>query len=123
MTSSGEKKMKNNYYINFLNFVKALEPSVEIEQLDFTSKLILDEIAMGVANEKLMTVSEVMGLKNLGSPATLHRKLNILLQAELVHPIFIGNNRRTKYMALTKKGEMYFARLSQAMKSVQILNG
>jgi hypothetical protein len=115
--------MKNNYYINFLNFVKALEPSVEIEQLDFTSKLILDEIAMGVASEKLMTVSEVMGLKNLGSPATLHRKLNILLQAELVHPIFIGNNRRTKYMALTKKGEMYFARLSQAMKSVHILNG
>ena len=71
--------MKNNYYINFLNFVKALEPSVETDQLDVTSKLILDEIAIGVAKEKPMTVSEVMGLKGLGSPATLHRKLTILL--------------------------------------------
>ncbi len=34
--------MKNNYYINFLNFVKSIEPSVQIEQLDITSKMILD---------------------------------------------------------------------------------
>jgi DNA-binding MarR family transcriptional regulator len=115
--------MKNNYYINFLNFVKALEPAVEVDQLDVTSKLILDEIAIGVAKEKLMTVSEVMGLKGLGSPATLHRKLTILLEANLVHPVFMGSNRRTKYMALTKEGEMYFARLSQAMHSVHLSKG
>ena len=115
--------MKNNYYINFLNFFKSLEPSSQIEQLDVTSKLILDEIAIGVAKDKLMTVSEVMGLKGLGSPATLHRKLTILLEANLVHPVFQGNNRRTKYMALTKDGEMYFTRLSKAMQSVQMSNG
>ena len=115
--------MKNNYYINFLNLVKALEPSVEIDQIDVTSKLILDEIAIGVAKDKPMTVSEIMGLKDLGSPATLHRKLTILLDAKLVHALFLGNNRRTKYMALTKEGEMYFNRLSQAMQSVQISNG
>ena len=119
----GKNHMKNNYYINFLNFVKSIEPSVQIEQLDITSKLILDEIAIGVAKDKLMTVSEVMGLKGLGSPATLHRKLTILLEANLVHPVFQGNNRRTKYMALTKDGEMYFTRLSKAMQSVQMSNG
>jgi DNA-binding MarR family transcriptional regulator len=119
----GKNHMKNNYYINFLNFVKSIEPSVQIEQLDITSKLILDEIAIGVANDKLMTVSEVMGLKGLGSPATLHRKLTILLEANLVHPVFQGNNRRTKYMALTKDGEMYFTHLSKAMQSVQMSNG
>ena len=115
--------MKNNYYINFLNFVKALEPTAAIEHLDVTSKLILDEIAIGVAKEKPLTVSEVMGLKELGSPATLHRKLTILLEANLVHSVFMGNNRRTKYMALTLEGEMYFARLSQAMQSVHLSRG
>ncbi len=115
--------MKNNYYINFLNLVKALEPSVEIDQIDVTSKLILDEIAIGVAKEKPMTVSEVMGLKGLGSPSTLHRKLTILLDAKLVQALFLANNRRTKYMTLTKEGEMHFNRLSQAMQSVQISNG
>jgi DNA-binding HxlR family transcriptional regulator len=111
--------MKNNYYINFLNFVKALEPSVEIDQIDVTSKLILDEIAIGVAKEKPMTVSEIMGLKDLGSPATLHRKLNTLIDAHMVNAVFHGNNRRTKYMALTKEGESYFRRLSDAIQMTQ----
>jgi DNA-binding MarR family transcriptional regulator len=121
--NEADNHMKNNYYINFLNLVKALEPSVEIDQIDVTSKLILDEIAICVAKEKPMTVSEIMGLKGLGSPATLHRKLTILLDAKLVQALFLANNRRTKYMTLTKEGEMHFNRLSQAMQSVQISNG
>ena len=105
-----------------MNFVKALEPTVAIEHLDVTSKLILDEIAIGVAKEKPMTVSEVMGLKELGSPATLHRKLTILLEANLVHSVFMGNNRRTKYINLAPSGQAYFERLSSAIQSVQSIH-
>ena len=111
--------MKKNYYINFLNLLKALEQAPDIAPLDSTAKLILEEIAIGVANDKLLTVSDVMALKHLGSPATLHRKLDVLLHANLVDATFSGTNRRTKYMALTVSGQAYFDRLSQAIRSVQ----
>jgi hypothetical protein len=111
--------MKRNYYINFLNLLKAVQQAPEIAPLDSTSKLLLEEIAIGVANDRLLTVSDVMALKDLGSPATLHRKLDLLLQAQLVQATFSGNNRRTKYIALTSQGQAYFERLSQAIRSIQ----
>ena len=111
--------MKKNYYINFLNLLKALQQAPEIVSLDTTSKQVLEEIAIGVANEKLLTVSDVMALKPLGSPATLHRKLDLLLNAQLVEATFSGTNRRTKYIALTDNGKAYFDRLSHAIRSIQ----
>jgi DNA-binding PadR family transcriptional regulator len=86
--------------------------------LDSTCKQILEEIAIGVSNDKLLTVSDVMSFKQLGSPATLHRKLDVLLNAKLVESIFQGNNRRTKYINLTNSGQAYFERLSSAIQSV-----
>ena len=100
--------MKKNYYINFLNLLKALQQAPEIVSLDTTSKQVLEEIAIGVANEKLLTVSDVMALKHLGSPATLHRKLDLLLNAQLVEATFSGTNRRTKYLKPTQQALNYF---------------
>jgi hypothetical protein len=110
--------MKKNYYINFLNLLKAFETSAIDAQLDSTCKLILEEIAIGVSNDKLLTVSDVMNLKQFGSPATLHRKLDILLDAQLVEATFKGSNRRTKYIDLTESGKAYFVRLSNAIQAV-----
>ena len=114
--------MKKNYYINFLNLLKALEPSTDEALQDSTCKQILEEIAIGVSNDKLLTVSDVMSFKQLGSPATLHRKLDVLLNAKLVESIFQGNNRRTKYINLTSSGQAYFERLSSAIESVQSIH-
>jgi len=111
--------MRKNYYINFLNLLKAFEPTTDEALLDSTCKQILEEIAIGVSNDKLLTVSDVMSFKQLGSPATLHRKLDVLLNAKLVESIFQGNNRRTKYINLTNSGQAYFERLSSAIQSVQ----
>ena len=111
--------MKKNYYIQFLNLLKALEHPPKAPDIDVTSKLILDEVAIGVAKDEMLTVSDVMGLKHIGSPATLHRKLNTLIDAHMVDPVFHGNNRRTKYIALTNEGESYFRRLSDAIQMTQ----
>jgi hypothetical protein len=107
--------MKSNYYINFLNLLKAIDQTAESTQLDSTCKLILEEIAVNQAADKLLTVSDVMGLKSLGSPATLHRKLDVLLNTGFIKSIFQGTNRRTKFMVLTPMGEAYFERLSTAI--------
>ena len=108
--------MKKNYYIQFLNLLKALEQTSQQPDIDVTSKLILEEITIGVAKGELLTVSDVMGLKHIGSPATLHRKLNLLIEADMVLAVFQDNNRRTKYIALTQDGESYFRRLSDAIQ-------
>lgn len=112
--------MKKNYYISFLNLIKALEQNAQTPDIDVTSKLLLEEVALGVANGHMLTVSDVMGLKQIGSPATLHRKLNLLLNAHLVDTVFQGNNRRTKYIALTQDGEDYFRRLSDAIQAARL---
>jgi hypothetical protein len=111
--------MKKNYYIQFLNFLQVLEQTSDAPDIDVTSKLILEQVAIAVAKEDMLTVSDVMGLKHIGSPATLHRKLNTLIDAHMVNAVFHGNNRRTKYMALTKEGESYFRRLSDAIQMTQ----
>jgi hypothetical protein len=111
--------MKKNYYIQFLNLLRVLEKTSQTPDIDATSKLILDEVAIGVSKEDMLTVSDVMGLKHIGSPATLHRKLNQLIAAHMVDPVFQGNNRRTKYIALTQEGESYFRRLSDAIQMAQ----
>jgi DNA-binding MarR family transcriptional regulator len=111
--------MKTNYYLNFLNVLKAVNQGSVSEELDPTSKLVLEEIALGVANDQPLTVTDVMRLTNIASPATLHRKLDVLLNAHLIEATFQGQNRRTKFMVLTKQGEQYFKKLSEVMASVK----
>lgn len=111
--------MKTNYYLNFLNVLKAVNQASVSEELDPTSKLVLEEIALGVANDQPLTVSDVMRLTSIASPATLHRKLDVLLEAQLIEATFQGQNRRTKFMMLTNQGERYFRKLSEVMASVK----
>ena len=109
--------MKNNHYVQFLNLLKAIEAKDICPDIDATCKQLLNEIALGMADGNRLTVSDVMSLKNIGSPATLHRKLNQLITVNLVEAAFEGSNRRTKYMKLTSQGVAYFRRLSQAMQT------
>ena len=58
-----------------------------------------------------------MLLSNIASPATIHRKLNELIEAGLIEQVFEGKNRRTKYLVPTKEADAYFAKMSKAMTS------
>jgi DNA-binding MarR family transcriptional regulator len=63
-------------------------------------------------------VSQAMSLKNIASPATIHRKIEDLLKVGLVDLIFEGKNRRTKFLAPTKSAKAYFEEMSNAIKKV-----
>ena len=67
--------------------------------------------------EKPLSVTHAMALKKLASPATLHRKIDALREAGLIEQIFVGKNRRTKYLVPTKDTHAYFAKLSKAIMS------
>ena len=51
-----------------------------------------------------MTVREAIGRAELGSPATLHKRLVRLRQAELIAVEFIAGDRRSKLLVPTEKG-------------------
>ena len=107
-------------YIRFLEVLKGLSAKESIS-IDPEAKLLLDEIAIKHFKETPLTVSDLMALNHIASPATIHRKLDSLLQANLVELKFEGENRRTKFIGITKVGDRYLSSLSKAMiKAVKL---
>ena len=99
----------NNPYIKFIVKKKELD-------IDLTARELLDRIAMACAAGHPMKVSRVMSIKSVASPATLHRKLEDLLDAGLVFHKQTMKNRRTKYVMLTTKAEKHFKELGECMR-------
>lgn len=112
--------MRSNHYLDFLQQLKSSRSESEAVLRDPICKLVLEEIALAERNQQRLTVSMVMRLKHIASPATLHRKLDLLVQANVVHATFDGGNKRTKYMALTESGQKYFERLSMLIESIKL---
>ena len=68
-----------------------------------------------------MTVREAIGLATLGSPATLHKRLVRLRQAELVAVEFIEGDRRSKLLVPTEKGLDYVSKFGSQLAQLQTL--
>jgi len=108
-----------NHYLSFVNLVRALAKQEAIPDLDASTKQLLDEIAIYQQNGKDMTVTELMNLDYIASPATLHRKFTQLLDLGLVDAVFKDRNRRTKYVLLTAEGQAYFKAIERAFEQAQ----
>jgi DNA-binding MarR family transcriptional regulator len=99
-------------YLLFTTYAADIKPSKI--HLDFSAKELLDIIGCCHFHEPL-TVTEAMDLQEIGSPATIHRKLDDLLLAGLIYHYQEPDNKRTKYIKLTPQAIGYYAQLSQAM--------
>jgi DNA-binding MarR family transcriptional regulator len=107
-------------YLRFLQLTHAIhDGSSHLESVDETAKQLLNVIAVHHANGKPLTVTEAMALSLIASQATIHRKLDVLLEIGLIEQKFEGKNRRTKYLVPTKLADEHFANLGKAM--VQVL--
>jgi len=101
-------------YLRFLSLAHALE-SAPVSDLDETAKHLLQLIVLRHMQGNALTVTEAMALSTVASPATIHRKLNALLDAGMVTQVFEGKNRRTKYLTPTAAADAYFAALGDVM--------
>ena len=104
------------YYLRFVNVLKGMQKEDANTEIEPVCALILDEIAVREMHDEPMTVSDVMELTNLASSATLHRKFSDMLKNEWVETRFQNDNRRTKYIHLTKKSKSYYELKGKAMK-------
>lgn len=99
--------MKNPYF-TFVIKKKDLE-------IDLTAREILDRIAIACNANLPLSVTKIMSIQGIASPATIHRKIDDLLREGLIYHMQKDANRRTKYVVLTAKGEKYFKDLGELM--------
>ena len=102
-------------YLRFLNLTHAVNDQLGKTEVDLLALRLLEAIAIADAKGAPLTVTEAMGLHAIASPATMHRKLNTLLDAGLIAQTFEGKNRRTKYLVPTASAAKHFEQLGKAM--------
>lgn len=111
--------MKNNseIYIRFLNLAIALNISpLAREALRQGTKEVLEEIARQGASGTPPSVSDLMGMRWLGSPATMHRRIGRLRESGLVCIVQDETDRRIKRVQLSDCGLSLISKFSSIMQ-------
>ena len=104
-----------NSYLRFLHLADTLINPNE-KPLDSLSKDILEHISKHIVlNKGKIVVGDILMLSQLGSQATLHKRLHALVDDGYLK-LKSTNDGRVKQIELTKKANKYFAGLSQALE-------
>ena len=107
-------------YLKFLNLIQTIESNGELPALDPDAKRLLEIIAVRHFSGQQTTISNAMGLNSSASPATLHRKIDLLRGLSLIETYFQGENKRTKYLRPTEQADQYFSMLGQLMETAGV---
>lgn len=101
-------------YLKFLLLKDKLIQSLNIS-LDALSEDVLEYIFKNTINNKNeIVVGDVLALKHLGSPATLHKRLHRLVVDKYLELNSTQDGRKKKVF-LTKRGYQYFTNLNQVL--------
>jgi len=88
-------------FLTLLGAINVIETQYSKQLPDLDAQVLLMQIAIANDKNEPLNVTQAMGLKSIGSPAMLHRKINDLLHRGMVDLVFEGTNRRTKYLVPT----------------------
>ena len=102
-------------YLRFLELASAVEALPGMDFFDPNHKALFEAILLSWSKGQPMTVREAIGRAELGSPATLHKRLVRLRQADLVSVEFIEGDRRSKLLVPTEKGLEYASKLGSQL--------
>ena len=95
---SNNSSNKGNPYLRFLQLAKAIQNLPDAPLLDANENALLEAIALRWFEQKPMTVREAIGLSNLGSPATLHKRITRLRDRDLVKTFSQADDKRAKFL-------------------------
>jgi len=76
-------------YLRFLSLAQTLD-GASVPTVDETAKHLLQLIALRHTQGNALTVTEAMAMSAVASPATIHRKLDVLREAGLIAQTFEG---------------------------------
>lgn len=108
--------MSTATYIEFLKARFEIDDELVIAA---DERELLEVIAVCAQQDKPLTVTALMAMTHLASPATLHRKMDNLIALNLVALHYDGKNRRTKYVKPTANALDYFAKAGAALEKAR----
>ena len=104
-------------YMRFLQLARAVQQLPDAPQLDANEKALLEDVALRWFENSPMTVREAIGLAQLGSPATLHKRITRLRQKDLLMTFNQPEDKRAKYLIPTEKTIAMFGDFGKKMNS------
>jgi DNA-binding MarR family transcriptional regulator len=107
--------MRNNALTCASLRLHAVTAQLDAETVDSTALRLLEAIAVAAAQRNALTVTQAMQLSDIASPATIPRKLRALDDQQLIKFIYMGKDRRTKYLVATDKANNYFNEMGNAV--------
>ena len=106
-----------NAYLRFLQLAKAIQSLPDAPLLEANEIALLEAIALRWFENKPMTVREAIGISQLGSPATLHKRITRLRNRDLVQTFNQPDDKRAKYLIPTDKSIAMFKDFGKKMNA------
>jgi Fe2+ or Zn2+ uptake regulation protein len=105
-------------YLRYLVLAEALRQSnIDFSGVDEIGKKLLETIAIKSAQGQPMVVTQTMELSDIASPATIHRRIEVLKKAGLIQVFQTEQNQKIKYLVPTQTSIDYFEKLGKLMTS------
>jgi DNA-binding MarR family transcriptional regulator len=101
-------------YFRFARLLDTLEKAPGFPQLDDLERKLLHAIALTIREKKAPLVGDIIFNNEIGSPATLSRRLSNLHNKKLIQYAEDSDGRK-KYLKLTPKSDKYFAMLGELL--------
>jgi SOS-response transcriptional repressor LexA len=107
-------KRPADIYMRFLQLADALRGLPSLPPLDPLEERILAIVAKASQEQERLSVRDMMGKKELGSPATVHSRLTSMREKGWLTLTDTEDTRR-KQVELTQAALLYFDKLSKCM--------
>ncbi len=106
-------------YLRFLQLARAVETLPDGTLMDANESALLEAVVLRWHEGQPMTVREAINLAQLGSPATLHKRITRLRAKDLLATYSEPGDRRAKFLVPTQQALDHFHQLGQTMQLAQ----
>ncbi len=120
MTTDNRSPLASAYF-RFLQLARAVEALPDGAPMDANESALLEAVVLRWHEGQAMTVREAINLVDLGSPATLHKRITRLRNKDMLDTYSEPGDRRAKFLIPSQKALEYFDRLGQSLQQVQNL--
>ncbi len=105
-------------YLRFLQLARVIHAQPVGMEMDANESALLQAVVLRWYENSPMTVREAIGLSELGSPATLHKRITRLRDKDMLSTLSHDGDRRAKFLIPTPRTIEYFSHLGQSMQLV-----
>lgn len=103
-------------YLRFLQLAKVIQALPDGMEMDANEQALLQAVVLRWHENVPMTVREAIALVDLGSPATLHKRVTRLREKEMLSTLNLEGDRRAKFLIPTQRTLDYFNNLGMSMQ-------